>query len=253
VKIAIVGGTGDLGSRLVAELAARRHEVRALSRSQGPEIPAGSSHRRVDLTTGDGLAEAIEGMDVVIDASNSRREAQAVLVEGTRRLLDAEAEAGVGHHVGVSIVGCDRVPMAYYKAKVAQERAIAAGPVPWSLLRATQFHSLLDRAFSGAARLRVLPTGSAPLQPVDAGIVARRLADVAQESPAGRLPDIAGPEVLTLTELARIWRGARGRRLLALPIPMVGKIGHAMRDGGLCEPDAAAAESRTFERWLEHA
>jgi uncharacterized protein YbjT (DUF2867 family) len=187
-----------------------------------------------------------------VDASNSRKEAQEVLVEGTRRLLAAEAQAGVGHHVGISIVGCDRVPMAYYKVKVAQEEAIASGPVPWSLLRASQFHSLLDWVFAGAARFRVLPTGSARMQPIDAAIVARCLAGVAHEEPAGRLPDIAGPEILRLTELARAWRNAKGRRLLPLRIPMIGKAGRALRDEGLCEPDAAVAESRTFEQWLEN-
>jgi uncharacterized protein YbjT (DUF2867 family) len=253
LKAAVVGGTGSLGRLVVAELAAKGDEVRILSRSPGAALLTGASHRRVDLSTGEGLAEALNGVEVVVDASNSRKEAQEVLVEGTRRLLAAEAQAGVGHHVGISIVGCDRVPMAYYDAKVAQEEAIASGQVPWSLLRASQFHSLLDWFFAGAARFRILPTGSALVQPVDAEVVARSLAGAALEGPAGRLPDIAGPEVLTLTDLARTWRRTRGRRLLPLRIPMVGKTGRAIRDGGLCEPNAAATGSRTFERWLTDA
>jgi uncharacterized protein YbjT (DUF2867 family) len=248
LKVAVVGGTGVLGSLVVAELVARGDEVRVLSRSPGA-LPGGASHRRVDLATGTGLAEGVDGVSVVVDASNARREAEAVLVEGTRRLLRAEAEAGVGHHVGISIVGCDRVPATYYGAKVAQEEAIGAGPAPWSLLRATQFHSLLDWAFGSAARFRILPTGSARLQPIDPVVVAQRLADATHADPSGRLPDVAGPEVLTLTELARIWRRAKGRRLLPLRIPMFGKVGRATRQGGLCNPDAAAG-GRIFERWL---
>ena len=233
----------------MTELTARGDEVRVLSRSPGAVLPDGILHRRADLATGEGLGEGLNGVEVVVDASNALKEAQEVLVEGSRRLLLAEREAGVGHHVTVSIVGCDRVPMAYYRAKVAQERVVESGPVPWSLLRATQFHSLLDWAFERVARFRVLPTGAARLQPVESAIVATRLADAAHGGPSGRLPDVAGPEVRALTELARAWRRARGRRLLPLRIPMVGKVGRAVRDGGLCEPDAAV-DGLTFGEWL---
>jgi uncharacterized protein YbjT (DUF2867 family) len=248
--VAVIGGTGVLGSLVVAELAARGNEVVALSRSSGSApLPDGVSHRRVDLASGRGLADGLDGVEVVVDASNDRKRAREVLVEGSRRLLLAGAEAGVRHHVAVSIVGCDRVPMAYYEAKVAQEEAVAAGPLAWSLLRATQFHTLLDWAFAGAARFGVVPTGSARVQPIDPAVVAERLADAVHAEPAGRLPDVAGPEVLALSELARSWRRARGRHLLPLRIPMVGGAGRALRDGALCEP-GAAVESRTFERWL---
>jgi uncharacterized protein YbjT (DUF2867 family) len=250
VKVAVVGGTGVLGAPLVAELEARGDEVLVLSRKPGRALPKDASHRRVDLTDGEGLAEALAGVEVVVDASNSNpRNAGPVLVEGTKRLLRAGAEAGVRHHVGVSIVGCDRVPMAYYRVKVEQEEAIAAGGVPWSLLRSTQFHTLIAWAFGRAARARVVPSGSARLQPIDPPVVAARLAEVAHTEPGGRLGDIAGPQVLTLTELARVWRGA-GHRVLPLRIPMVGPIGRPLRDGALCNP-AAAGGGRAFERWLE--
>lgn len=249
MRVAVVGGTGVLGKLLVAELAARGDEVLALSRKPAGALPEGASHRRVDLTSGEGLADALAGVEVVVDASNSSpRDAAPVLVEGTRRLLRAGAEAGVRHHVGVSIVGCDRVPTAYYKVKVEQEDAIAAGEVPWSLLRATQFHTLIAWAFGQAGRARVIPTGSAHLQPVHPLVVAKRLAEAVQAEPAGRLEDVAGPEVRTLGELARAWRGA-GHRALPLRIPMIGPIGRPLREAALCNPGAAAG-GPTFEQWL---
>ena len=249
MKVAVAGGTGTLGTPLVAELARRGSEVLALSRTAPRELPEGAAHRRVDLSAGDGLAEALTGVEVLVDAANTSPSRGDELVAITRRLLDAAAGANVRHFVGVSIVGCDRVPTSYYKAKVRQEEAIAAGQVPWSLLRATQFHNLLDWAFGAAARWRLLPTGSARLQPVDVRVVAARLAEAAHSEPAGRLPDLAGPEVRTLSELAHAWRAARGRRLLPLRIPMAGRIGRPLRDAALCDPRAAAG-GPTFEEWL---
>lgn len=250
MKVAVVGGTGVLGKPLVAELAKRGGEVLALSRKPGPALPEGVAHRRVDLTTGDGLAEALAGVEVVVDASNSNpRNAGPVLVEGTERLLRAGADAGVRHHIGVSIVGCDKVPMAYYKVKVEQEEAIAAGEVPWSILRATQFHSLLGWAFEQAGRLRLRPTGKAPLQPVDAAVAAARLAEAVHAEPVGRLPEVAGPQVLTMSELAAAWRRVRGQRALPVRIPAVGRILRPVREGALCNTGAAAG-GPTFEQWL---
>ena len=249
MKIAVAGGTGTLGTPLVAELARRGDEVVALSRTAPGDPPAGAAHRRVDLAGGEGLAEALDGVEVLVDAANTAPSRGDELVAITRRLLEAAAEADVRHFVGISIVGCDRVPMPYYKAKVAQEEAIAAARVPWSLLRASQFHNLLGWAFGAAARWRLLPTGSARLQPVDVRVVAGRLAEAAHSEPGGRLPDLAGPEVRTLSELAHAWRAADGRRLLPLRIPMVGRIGRPLREAALCDPRAAAA-GPTFEEWL---
>lgn len=259
MKVAVVGGTGQLGKPLVAALASRGDEVLVLSRSAPRKLPDGASHRRLDLTEepkpsaagagDDGLAEALAGIEVVVDASNSNpRRAGPVLVDGTKRLLRAGREAGVRHHVGISIVGCDRVPIAYYKVKVEHEEAIAAGEVPWSLLRASQFHSLIAWAFAQAGRFRVVPTGKARLQPIDAQLVAERLAAVAHAEPAGRLPDMAGPQPQTLSELAASWRRA-GHRGLPLRLPMIGRIGRPLREGALCDPNAAA-DGPTFEEWL---
>lgn len=241
MRVAVVGGTGMLGRPLVAALAERGHEVLALSRRAPRKLPGGALHRRIDLTDGYGLEAALEGVEVVADCSNSNpRNAGPVLVEGTKRLLPAGAAAGVRHHIGISIVGCDRVPMAYYGVKVEQERAIAAGELPWSLVRATQFHTLIAWAFAQAGRFGVVPTGSARLQPVDSKVVAEQLVGVVEGEPAGRLGDIAGPEVQTLTELAKVWRRA-GHRALPLRIPMVGRIGRPLHEGALCDPRAATA------------
>lgn len=143
---------------MAAELRSRGHDVRVLSRSS-PEY-------RVDLTTGEGLAEALAGCDAVVDASNSQssaKQAARTLVEGSRRLLAAEEAAGVGHHVCVSIVGCDQLPMGYFKVKADQEAVVEHGPVPWTVVRATQFHELMDMAFTAGAReLHLAQVNGAP-------------------------------------------------------------------------------------------
>lgn len=249
MKVAVVGGTGTLGKPLVAALAAHGDEVRALSRRAPKRLPKSASHHCIDLTVGEGLTEALAGIEVVIHAADSNpRNAAPVLVEGSKRLLRAGAQAGVRHHVGISIVGCDQVPIPYYKVKVEQERTIAAGDLPWSLLRATQFHDLLAWAFGRAGRFGLIPTGRARLQPVEVTVVAERLVELIHSPPAGRVADIAGPRVETLTELAHAWRQA-GHRGLPLRIPSLGRIGRPVREGALCDPRAAGG-SATFEEWL---
>jgi uncharacterized protein YbjT (DUF2867 family) len=250
MTVAVVGGTGTLGALVVAELARRGESVRVLSRTPRA-VPAGAEHRRVDLTTGEGLAEALAGVGAVVDAANSQRGAKRTLVEGTKRLVDAGAAAGVGHHLAISIVGIDRVPVSYYKVKLEQEAAIEAGPLPWTILRATQFHQLLDGWFAGAARFGVRPTGAFKLQPIDPSFVATRLADAALAAPAGRLPDLAGPKVETFGTLAAAWARARGRRRLPLPLPAWGKIGKGLAAGALCVP-GVPGPGENFEEWLRH-
>jgi len=253
MRVAVVGGTGELGSRVAAELAARGDEVRAVSRTApaAGALPAGVTHARADLTSGAGLRAALDGVEVVVEAANDRRRAREVLVDGTLRLLAAEADAGVRHHVAISIVGCDRVPHPYYKTKVAQEQALASGTVPWTLLRATQFHAFPAGAFAATARLRLLPRIRVPLQPVDTAVVARRLAELAHAEPAGRAADVAGPRVETLAALADQWRAHDGRRLLALPLPAraLGAGAREMAAGYLTDP-AAATDGPTFAQWL---
>jgi len=257
MRVAVIGGTGGLGSLVAAELAARGDAVRAVSRTAPADgaLPAGVEHARADLSSGDGLDAALDGVDVVLDAANARRAARAVLVDGTRRLGAAAADAGVRHHVLISIVGCDRVPHPYYDAKVAQEGALASGTLPWSVLRATQFHTLVGQMLAPVARLRVLPLVRIPLQPIDVAVVARRLADAVHGEPAnGRLPDVAGPRVERLDALARAWGAREDRRLLALRLPprALGKGSREMAAGNLTDP-AAAAGGPTYAQWLAAA
>jgi uncharacterized protein YbjT (DUF2867 family) len=234
MKIAIVGGTGTVGVEAARELTARGHDVRVLCR-HAPEYP-------VDLTAGSGLERALEGVEVVVDAAQGRRD---VLVEGARRLLAAELAAGVHHHIGVSIVGVDRVGGRYYKVKLAQEAEIARSGVPWTIVRATQFHQLLAGWFAAGARLGVLPALRVPLQPVDPIEVGRVLADTAEAEPSRSITQFAGPEVRSMRELAHCWRESTGSRALGVHVPMP----RSLRAGGLTNP-AAWRGTVTFDRWL---
>lgn len=242
MRIAVVGGTGTLGRQVTAQLDRRGHEVRVLSRSS-PQFP-------VDLMSGRGLPSALAGCGAVVDASNTQRQARQVMVEGSARLLAAEQQAGVGHHVCISIVGCDRVSMGYYRVKVGQEEVVAHGPVPWTIVRSTQFHELVATVFTAAARYRVLPAPAMPLQPVAAAEVARVLADAAESDPSGGRISVGGPQVVSVRELARSWQSATGRSAVLLPVPLPGSIGRALRAGALTAKDADVAGVTTFADWL---
>ncbi len=243
MRIAIVGGTGTLGQKVVAELAERGHEVRVLSR--GGEY-------RVDLTTGEGLTAALRGCGAVVDASNatSAKRARQVLVDGTQRLLTAEREAAVSHHVCLSIVGCDQVAIGYYKVKVDQEHLVEGGQVPWSIVQATQFHELAATTLAGAAKFRVVPVPAMKLQTIAAAEVAHAVADVAEGSCRGRRIRVAGPEVNTARDLALTWRRATGRRTVLVPLPIPGKLGHDLRDGALTAGQPDIRGTLTFAEWL---
>ena len=244
MRIAIAGGTGTLGRHVVEELRERGHDVRVLSR-KSPDYP-------VDLTSGAGLAQALEGCEVVVDAANgpSSKRATATLVDGSRRLLAAEQKAGVRHHVCVSIVGCDKAPMAYYAVKVQQEHVVEQGDVPWTIVRATQFHELAETILGAAGRWRVMPLPKARVQTIAAAEVAQAVADVAEhDARMGRI-DVAGPEVRDLRELARTWRATTGRRALVLPLPLPGKLGNALRSGALTSDQPDVRGRTPFAAWL---
>jgi len=243
MTIAIVGGTGTLGRKVAAELEARGHKVRPLSR-HAPEY-------RVDLATGDGLAPALAGCDVVVDASNSSsRKPAGVLVDGSRRLLAAEETAGVKHHVCVSIVGCGEVPMGYYRAKTDQERVVSQGAVPWSIVRSTQFHELVGTILTAAGRWRVLPMPQGTLQPVACADAARAIADVAEGAPLKGCLTVAGPEVREVRDLARTWRQVTGYHAALVPMPVPGTVGRALRSGALTAPRPDVRGATGFADWL---
>jgi uncharacterized protein YbjT (DUF2867 family) len=244
VRIAVVGGTGTVGRRIADALEVKGHEVRALSRT--------SAHYAVDLRTGEGLQTALEGCHVVVDASNGppSGKARAVLVEGSRRLLEAEAQAGVGHHVCVSIVGIEDVPMSYYRVKVEQERIVESAQVPWTIVRSTQFHDLLASLLAAAGRWHLLPTAKARLQPVDVAEAAAAVAAVATEPARRGRTTVAGPEIHDLGSLARIWRDASSRRAITVALPLPFALGRALKAGRLTCPDPDVQGTRTFADWL---
>jgi uncharacterized protein YbjT (DUF2867 family) len=244
MRVAIAGGTGTLGSHITSELTTRGHDVRVLSRR--------SQQYPVDLTSGQGLAAALDGCDVVIDASNAAapRRAMRVLVDGSRRLLAAEQASGVAHHVGISIVGCERVPMGYYRVKAAQEQVVSGGPVPWTLVRATQFHELVDMALTAAVRWRFVPIPAGRLQTIASAEVARVVADVAEREPRRGRIEVAGPQVMTIGDLAGTWLSATGQRAVRVPVLVPGKLGRALRAGALTTADPDVLGTQTFADWL---
>lgn len=250
LRVVVVGGTGSLGREASRQLAAAGHQVIALSRHRPDSLDAGVEHRFADLRAGTGFEEALEGADGVIDAANALRSPAGVLVEGTARLIERCRQAGVGHFIGVSIIGCERVGFGYYRAKTAQEQVVREAPIGWSLVKATQFHELLDSGFAAAARLRLSPRASIPLQPIAAAELVRRLVEVAEAGPLNRAEPVAGPEISDLGTLARAWQLNAGRRCLPVGLPLPGKTGRALRDGALTD-SGATTPGPDFAQWLD--
>lgn len=239
--ILVTGGTGSLG-RLVSErLRADGHEVRVLSRHSRPYA--------VDLREGgSGLAEAVAGVDTVVHCASTPKGGDE---QAARHLIEAARNAGVRHLLYISIVGVDRVPLPYYRSKLAVEKLVEESGLGWTVLRTTQFHDLVLRVLGAAAKLPVLllPAGVAD-QPVEVAEVAARLAALAPAAPAGRVPDLGGPEVRTLPELARVYLRASGRRRRVLEVPLAGRAYRAFRAGGHLVPERADGKG-TFEEFLE--
>lgn len=254
MKILLTGGTGGLGRELVRAAEAAGHTVRIASRRARPDgLPPAREWARMDVETGDGVAGALAGADAVIHAASDPRRYAAVDVEGTRRLVEAARAAGTPHLVYVSIVGVDQIPFGYYRAKRAAERIVAEGGVPHSILRATQFHSLVDAMLAGFARvplLMPLPT-TFRFQPLDTAEAADRLVRAAEAGPGGRLPDLGGPEVVTLGEMARAWQAARGIRRPVLHLPLPGALAAAFRAGKNTVPEGEGERGTVrWEDWL---
>ncbi|MFE1798407.1 SDR family oxidoreductase [Streptomyces sp. NPDC059517] len=252
MRVAVAGGTGLVGGHVVQELTAAGHEPVVLARSRG-----------VDLVTGAGLDTAMAGVEAVVDVSNldttRARTAIAFFESAGRRLLDAGARVGVRHHVVLSIVGLERVGLGYYQGKLRQEQVVAqagagGGAVPWTVLRATQFHEfplqVLDRV---PGPLAVVPRMRT--QPVAAREVARHLVELVLGPPRGMAPELAGPRVEELVDMTRRLLRARGQHRLLLPVKMPGRAGTAMVEGGnLPTGSAGPRGGQTFDAWLaEHA
>jgi uncharacterized protein YbjT (DUF2867 family) len=243
VRIAVAGATGGVGAYVVEEARRRGHEVVPVARSLG-----------VAVADGDGLDEALAGVDVVIDVLSTAeggKKAREFFERTTTNLLRAEERAGVGHHLALSIVGIDGVPFGYYEAKVRQEELVEAGSVPWTILRCTQFHEFAGQLLDRMGGRVVAPVPRMLSQPIAAVEVAEALVDRAEAGPGGRVPELAGPEKRQMVELMRKTARARGGAgVLVLPVPVPGAFGRAMRDGTLTPKWDGPRGALTFDAWL---
>jgi uncharacterized protein YbjT (DUF2867 family) len=242
MKIAVIGGTGLIGSRVVAILSARGHEAVPHSRFTG-----------LDLLSGEGLPEALTGADVVVNLTKPPTfdEAAPDFFRTTMdNLATAAAAAGVGHAVILSIVGADQVPgLLYYRSKVLQEDILKAGPVPYSIVRATQFFEFVDTVLSWTSDEHTVRLPATLMQPVAADDVAQAVADVSVGVPLRGTRDIAGPEVFALDELGRITLAARGDHRAVVTDDGAGM--YAAASGyALIAKDGAVISRTTYREWL---
>ncbi|MGY1841754.1 MULTISPECIES: SDR family oxidoreductase [unclassified Modestobacter] len=243
LRIAVAGATGAVGRHVVAQARAAGYTVVPLSRGTGQ-----------DVTTGAGLDRALAGADVVVDVTSVVTTRARVSVDfftrATEHLLAAEEAAGVGHHVALSIVGIDGETSGYYAGKIAQERLIAAGPVAWTLLRATQFHEFAGQLVGRTAVGPVVVVPALRAATVAASEVAGALVTLAEGAPRGRVTDLGGPEEAELADLVRRWLAATGQRRRVLRVPLPGAAGRRMRDGSLVPGPGADRGRVTFAEWL---
>lgn len=243
MRIAVAGGTGVVGSHVLAALKERGHETVTLSRSTG-----------VDLMSSDGLEQALQGADAVVDVTSTGAQSSKASVRFfgtvTRNLLTAEKRAGVPHHVALSIVGAAKADSGYYAGKAAQERAVMALPGGWTILRATQFHEFAQQMTTRAAfgPLQLAPV--ARCQPIAAAEVGEALAEIAVGEPRGLDRDLAGPREEQMTRMIRAYLAATGARRLVVNLTMPGAMGKGMRDGSILPGPDARLGTQTFDEWL---
>ncbi|MFF5214099.1 SDR family oxidoreductase [Micromonospora sp. NPDC000442] len=249
MRVLVTGAGGTLGREVSPRLVDAGFEVRATSRR--PRTGSGVRWVTADLATGEGIASAVTDVDAVLHlASSPTRQTQRIDVLGTRRLVTTAADAGVQHLVYVSIVGVDRVPYSYYRHKLAAEQIIAAGKVPWTVLRATQFFPFIDELLRLSSKFGPVIGDRAVLaQPVDPGEVADKLVELLRSGARGDIVEYGGPEVQRFDEAVRAWRQARGFRRPLLPIRFPGRLGRELRAGGLVT-DARPAGRRTWADYL---
>lgn len=240
-RVAVAGGTGLVGALVVDRLRELGHDPVVLARSTG-----------ADVLTGAGVAAALADADAVVDVTNvttvTRARAVAFFETATRNLLAAEKAAGVRHHVALSIVGVDRVDFGYYLGKRRQEELALAGPVPASILRATQFHEFAAQLLDRRGPVAVVPKMLS--QPIAAREVAGALVELALGAPAGLVPELAGPEQQLMPDLVRRVRDARGSRRPVLALRVPGAVGAGMATGELLPREEGPRGTETFAEWL---
>lgn len=242
MRIAVAGGTGVVGRHVVEAARAAGHEVVVLSRSAG-----------ADVITGAGLDAALQGAYAVIDVTNTTTLSAAKAVNffetATRNLLEAESRAGVAHHVVLSIVGIDAIDASYYAGKLAQERAVAAGLVPFTIARAAQFHEFAGQLLSGTSGpVAVMP--KLLMRPVAAREVGEHLVRVAEAAAVGRARDLVGPRDEVLVDLARRQLAFDGVRRRVLGVRLPGAYWRGLASGSLRGGADAVQGEVTFDEWL---
>ncbi|MFF4133830.1 SDR family oxidoreductase [Streptomyces mirabilis] len=243
VRIAVAGATGNIGALTVAALERAGHHVVRISRSLG-----------VDLTTGDGLDAALTGVEAVIDATSytgaDRDDAVVYFGTTTRNLLAAEERAGVRHHVLLSIVGVHRIEgNAHYSGKREQERLVTEGPVPWTIVPATQFHDFAATLTSWTEQDGVAAIAPLLVQPIAPEDVADILTEIAMGAPQGRYRDVAGPETQDLVDMARRTNDARGHAVKLVPT-WSSLLGPEWAGDVLLPGEGARIAPTTFDEWL---
>jgi uncharacterized protein YbjT (DUF2867 family) len=247
MKIVVIGGTGLIGSKLVEKLRKDGHDPLAASPDTG-----------VNTITGEGLAEALEGAQVVVDVANAPAWDDAAVLDffktSSRNLLAAEAAAGVGHHVTLSVVGTDRLPdSGYFRAKAAQEDLVKSGPVPYTILRATQFFEFIGRIADSGTDGDTVRLSPALVQPEAADDVASTLADVALGAPLNDTVELAGPEAFRLDELARRLLSAKDDPRQVTADVHARYFGVELDDQSLIPGDDARIAPTRFEDWLSRS
>lgn len=245
MKIVVIGGTGLIGSRVVAKLSALGHEA----------VPA-SPNSGVNTLTGEGLAEVLKGANVVVDVSNSPSfEAVAVMnffETSTRNLLSYEAAAGVGHHVALSVVGCERLPESgYLRAKVAQEKLIKEGPIPYSIIYATQFFEFVNRIADEATTDKTVRLPPVRFQPIAADDVATAVTEVAISAPLNGTVEVGGPEQFRFDEFIQHALSARNDQREVIADPHAQYFGTELSERSLVPDDGARLGQTRFDEWLK--
>ena len=252
--ILVTGGTGTLGRLVVRRLQDGDRKARVLSRRRR-EAGEGIEYVTGDLATGEGIEAAVDGAEIIVHCAGSSKGDE----DKARTLVRAAASAGTRHLVNISVVGADRVPVVsgadramfgYFASKLAAERVVADSGLPWTTLRATQFHDLILMVAQQMTKLPVIPVPAGfRFQPVDAGEVADRLVELALGTPAGLAPDMAGPRVYTMPDLLHSYLRASGQRRPMVPVPLPGKAARAVRAGANLAPGRAVGH-RTWEDFL---
>ncbi|MFI8238452.1 SDR family oxidoreductase [Streptomyces sp. NPDC085866] len=241
MKIAVIGGTGLIGSQVVKNLKAAGHEAVPHSKSSG-----------VDVISGQGVEEAVAGADVAVNLTNSPTFDEASLAffqTSMDNLLAAARKGGVGHFVILSIVGADQVPeLDYYRAKVLQEKLLANASVPYSIVRATQFMEFMDAVLSWTADGDTVRLPATPIQPIAAKDVAREVAQVAAGAPVNGIRNIGGPDIFTLDELGRITLSHQGDSRTVVTDPTAGMFA-VVKGDVLTDKNAHLAPTR-YADWL---